>query len=127
MARRKKVLVVDDVDEYLHSVSRALTGDCEVVTAASLAEAKKKMDHTIGLALVDIRLSEEDPANRDGLLLLAWLRENYPDVKVVIMSAYRDFEAAVESLNLGAARYLKKPISLSELTEVVRTLTEEAS
>jgi two-component system nitrogen regulation response regulator GlnG len=117
-----RVLVVDDVQEYLSSLSRALAGEYDVVTAASLEEAQERMDDTIKLALVDVRLSEEDMANRDGIIFLGWLRENYPEVPVVMMSAYRDFDSAVDSLNLGASRYLKKPINLRELKDLISSL-----
>ncbi len=119
-----KLLIVDDVHEYLDSLSRALTGEYEVVTAASLEEAKKKVDDSIKLALVDVRLSEQDMTNRDGVQLLRWLRENYPKIPVVMMSAYSDFDAAVDSLNLGASRYLKKPINLRELKDLISSLTK---
>jgi len=119
-----KLLIVDDVREYLDSLSRALTGEHEVVTAANLDEAKKKMGDTINLALVDVRLSEEDMTNRDGVQLLRWLKEKYPKLPVVMMSAYSDFDAAVDSLNLGASRYLKKPINLRELKDLINSLTK---
>jgi DNA-binding NtrC family response regulator len=119
-----RIMVVDDVTDYLNSLCRALRGEYEVVKAADLAEAKQKMDATIRLALVDVRLSEQDTTNRDGLLLLGWLKESFPAVPVVVMSAYRDFDAATDALNLGAARYLKKPINLKELREVIGSLAK---
>jgi two-component system response regulator HydG len=114
-----RILIVDDVQEYLNSLCRALRGGYEIVKALSLEEAQKAMDPSIRLALVDVRLSEEDPANRDGLLLLGWLKEKYPLVPVVMMSAYRDFDAAADALNLGAVHYLKKPINIRELKEII--------
>src|SRR3989338_5507113 len=101
-----KIMIVDDVQEYLAALSRALGGEYEVVKACSLEEAKQKMDNAIKLALVDVRLSEDDMANRDGILFLDWLKENYPNVPVIMMSAYRDFDAAVDTINLGGSRYL---------------------
>ncbi len=114
-----KILILDDIEEYVNSLSRALTGEYEVVKAFSLEEAKKKMDNSIRLALVDIRLSEIDMSNRDGIIFLGWLKENFPDVPVIMMSAYRDFDSAVDALNLGASHYLKKPINLQELKEII--------
>ena len=118
--KKGRLLVVDDMEDYLRALSRALSRDFDVVTATSLAEAKEKMDDSIELALVDVRLSEEDMGNRDGIILLGWLQENYPDVPVIMMSAYRDFDSAVDALNLGARKYLKKPINLQELRETLQ-------
>ena len=118
-----KILIVDDVEEYVESLCRALRGEHELLKAHSLSEAKERMDKSVGLALLDVRLSESDTANRDGLLILEWLKQHYHGVPVVIMSAYRDFDAATDALNLGAAHYLKKPINLKELREVIGSLT----
>jgi DNA-binding NtrC family response regulator len=121
-----KLLIVDDVREYLDSLSRALAGEYEVITAASLEEAKQHASDMIKLALVDVRLSEAEATNRDGVSFLLWLKQNYSRVPVIMMSAYSDFEAAVDSLNYGASRYLKKPINLRELKELIKALTKEA-
>jgi two-component system NtrC family response regulator len=119
------LLIVDDVPEYLNSLSRALSGAHVIVTAHNLDEAKEKMSESIKLALIDVRLSEENTSNRDGILFLAWLKENYPDVPVIMMSAYQDFEATKNALNLGAAHYLKKPIDLRQLKELIGSLLKD--
>jgi DNA-binding NtrC family response regulator len=114
-----KILILDDIEEYLNSLARALSGEYEIVKAKSIEEAKEMMDSSVKLALVDIRLSEEDMSNRDGLIFLAWLKENYPEIPVIMMSAYRDFDSAVDALNLGASYYLKKPINIRELKDLI--------
>ncbi len=120
-----KILIVDDVREYLDALSRALHGDYKIAKASNLEEAKANTNDTVELALVDVRLSEEDTANRDGVTFLMWLKENYPKIPVIMMSAYSDFDAAVDSLNLGASRYLKKPVNLHELKEQICFLLKE--
>ncbi|MEO0236251.1 MAG: hypothetical protein ABIM02_05960 [candidate division WOR-3 bacterium] len=60
-----KILSLDD---YVNSFVRAFSDEYEVVKAFSFEEAKEKMGSTIKLALVDIRLSETDMSNRDGII-----------------------------------------------------------
>ena len=120
-----KVLIIDDVEEYLRSLENALRSQFQVITTTSLDGAKETMDKSIDIALVDIRLSEEDSSNRDGLLFLEWARMNYPQVPVIMMSAYREFDLAVDSLNLGAAYFLRKPINLFELKALLKTFLEK--
>lgn len=122
-----KILVVDDAEEYLAALRSTLERDFIVASATTLAAAKSSFEPDVRLALVDIRLSEEDTANRDGIELLSWLRAHHPEVPVVIMSAYREFDLAVDSLNQGAARFLKKPIQLSELRSVLHELAGRPS
>lgn len=122
-----KILIVDDREDYLRALTSALRSEFDIVTARSLDEAIERMDASIEIALVDVRLSEEDEQNRDGVRFLEWVKKNYPDVPVLMMSAYRDFDAAVEALNLGADYFLKKPIDLRELRQLLRSFAEHRS
>lgn len=119
-----RILIVDDIEEYLRSLENALRVDFEILRAMSLEQAKQKMDESIKVALVDIRLKEDDPNNRDGLVFLEWVKMNFPNTKVIIMSAYKEFDLAVEALNLGAEYFLRKPINLVELKGTIKTLIE---
>jgi DNA-binding NtrC family response regulator len=123
--QKKRILIVDDVAEYVQSLGRALSLEYDIVKTFTLEQAKKTMDNAVSLALVDIRLSEDDMANRDGIIFLGWLKENFPTVPVVMMSAYRDFDSAVEALNLHAAGYLRKPINLRELKGLMASLLDK--
>jgi DNA-binding NtrC family response regulator len=119
-----KILIVDDREDYLRALTSALRRDFEVKVAKSLQEAIANMDASVDVALVDVRLSEEDDQNRDGVRFLEWVKKNFPRVPTLMMSAYRDFDAAVEALNLGAAHFLKKPIDLRGLKELLRSFVE---
>lgn len=120
-----KILLVDDIIEYLNALENVLKGSFAVIKATSLNDAKNKMNDEIKIALIDIRLNEDDPENRDGLLLLEWIKMNFPKTKVIMMSAYREFDLAVDALNLGAEYFLRKPINLTELKGILKTLLEE--
>lgn len=109
------MLVVDDQESYLRALEGALRREFDVVAARDLESAKRLMDESVRVALVDVRLSEENPADRRGLDFLRWCKANFRNVPVLMMSAYRDFDAAVEALNLGADYFLKKPIDLRDL------------
>lgn len=119
-----KILILDDREDYLRALSSALRVEFETVTAKSLEEAMERMDESVRIALVDVRLSEEDEENRDGIRFLEWVKKKYPNVRVLMMSAYRDFDAAVEALNLGADYFLKKPIDLRELKQLLHSFAE---
>lgn len=120
-----KILIIDDIEDYLFSLKNALKDEYEIITAKTLDEAKKKTSKDIDIVLIDIRLSEKDVTNRDGLIYLEWLKMNYPETHAVIMSAYKEFDLAVDALNLGAEYFLKKPINLTELKGILKTITSE--
>ena len=121
----KRILIVDDIEDYLRSLKNALKNEFEVTTARSLVEAKETMNDAVKVVLADIRLDEENPSNKDGLLFLEWTKMNHPGVPVIIMSAYTEFDMAVEALNLGASYFLKKPINLVELKGLLNNLSEK--
>ena len=119
-----KILVVDDTEQYVDSIERILYKH-KIVRAASFVGAQAVCTEDIDLALVDVRLSETDIANRDGILLLDWLRKTFPNIPVAIMSGYSDHDAAVNALNLGAIRYMRKPIGLDDLESIVEEFTQK--
>lgn len=122
MDKLGKILIVDDLADYLQSLKNVLAGEFDVVTATSFSEAKEKLCADIDLLLSDIRLDEDDPENKDGILLLKWAKEQFLDIPVVLMSVYRDFDVAVEALNLGATKFLKKPINILELKSTLKEM-----
>lgn len=119
-----KVLILDDQESYLRALTGALRRELEVVTAADLSAARNAMDDSIRVALVDVRLSEDDPSDKGGVEFLQWCKASFPRVPVLMMSAFRDFDATVEALNLGADYFLKKPIDLRELKALLHEFGE---
>jgi|ERR1035437_4704734 CheY-like chemotaxis protein len=120
MKTEQTVLLVDDIPEYLDVMELNLPEGCRVVTAASAAEARKRIEKEAPtLAVVDVRLREDDAGNRDGLELLKWIRGRYPAIPVIMISAYREFEFEAESLVLGAEYFLKKPVQPDEFRNAV--------
>jgi len=56
----------------------------------------------------------------DGLNLLSMLKEQYPGIPVIIMTAHSDLDSAVSSYQGGAFEYLPKPFDMNEAVAVVR-------
>ncbi|MCF6192355.1 MAG: response regulator, partial [Candidatus Hydrothermae bacterium] len=70
-------------------------------------------EHTVDLVLLDLRLPE-----MDGLAVLRKIHAWYPELPVVVITAYATLESAIEALRLGAMDYLRKPFELDELRAV---------
>lgn len=118
-----KILIVDDIIEYVESLKNALKNEYEIDVAYSLKEAKEKANETFSLFLVDIRLDESQPSNIDGIIFLEWAKKNFPQIPVVMMSAYKEFEEKKEEIiKKGAETFLKKPINIQNLKETIKTL-----
>jgi two-component system response regulator AtoC len=117
---RAGVLVVDDESLIRWSLGERLEREgCEVLPAASIAEARARWPEGIDLVLLDSRLPDGD-----GLELLAELRREDPDLPVVLMTAYSSVKGAVAAMQGGAYHYLAKPFDLDELALVVQQALE---
>ena len=115
MSRKLKLLIVEDDIGQLTTITNQLRTDFQVVPTQPIDAAKKALDDTFDLILSDIRLLDKDPANKDGIKLLAYVKNEYPQIPVVMMTAYATVETAVEAMKIGAMDYLMKPFDPDSL------------
>jgi two-component system, NtrC family, response regulator AlgB len=116
-----KLLIVDDEKNIRESLTSFL-GGCghQVVDAESARE---------GLALLsdgefDLVLSDWRMAEMNGLELLKAIKEQYPDIVVILMTAYGTIDNAVAAMKAGAYDYLTKPFSVDQIQHVVERALE---
>ena len=111
-----RILVVDDDPQMLRYVRAALTeaGYAPVVTGKPEEVARLVTIHKPGLVLLDLLLP-----GTDGIALMERVPE-LTDLPVIFISAYGRDETIVRALDAGAADYIVKPFSPSELTARIR-------
>lgn len=116
MAERKgRILVVDDEAEVRSMYKQCLTEEgFDVEEARSGAEALRR----VGKAQFDLVLADLVMPKMDGLQLLEGLKEESPDLSVVITLEAADNTAAVKAVESGALQTLVKPIDRSLLVEL---------
>lgn len=128
-----KVLIVDDIPEYVEMLKeyvemiKAKFPDEKFlcIEAFNYNEAVEKLKkEEFSLAIIDVRLDEKDEENKEGLKLLSWIKENKPEVKVIMISAYKEFEFRIESLSKGAEFFLEKPLDFEILSEAIKKCKE---
>ena len=117
----KRVLVVDD-DRLIREMTRdALVQEgFRVATAASGREALSRLgdEGPFDLVLTDLSMRE-----MDGMELLERIKRASPHTEVIVLTGYASLESALQAMRLGAADYLRKPVSAPEITYgVKRTL-----
>lgn len=112
------VLLVDDSDEFALALRRALRADYEVIHAADADGAIVRLTPTPDLILLDLRLREDDPENRESMRVLRASRQSSPPIPVVIITAFSDVATAVECMRQGAADFVPKQTLGSDLGEL---------
>ena len=115
-----KLLLVEDLPTYRERLADVLRRHYEVTEAGSLEEAQVRYTPETGVVLLDIRLDESNPDNRDGLVVLKWLMERPEPASVIVMTAYASVDVAVEAMKLGACDFLTKPVHLGHLEQVLK-------
>ena len=115
-----KVLLVDDhplVLTALQAVIGNIRSDIQVAGVASAAAARQAMadDPARDLVLLDLALGDAD-----GFELLAELRNAYPAVPVVVVSASERASDVIRAIDLGAMGFVPKSTSHAELHEALR-------
>lgn len=119
-----KILIVDDELIMRESLSGWLKRDgYDVETAKSGEEALEKLNHTrYAILLLDIKME-----GLSGLEVLRHVRENDPDVAVIMITAYGSISTAIEAMKNGAADYLLKPFDPHELGVLIdKIVTSQA-
>jgi DNA-binding NtrC family response regulator len=81
---------------------------------------------TLGDNFFDIVLLDYKMPELDGLHTLQEVRQRYPELPVVMMTAYGTVETAVASMKEGALDYLTKPIELDELLLILQKVIERS-
>ena len=122
-----KVVLIDDEDVIVKGLKKIVNWEgfgCEVAGTAGNARDGASMIAEIkpDILFTDIRMP-----GLDGLSMLAGLRSEYPDMQVIVLTGYRDFEYARKAINLGVIRFLLKPSKMNELEEAIGSAVEKLS
>ncbi len=120
--KKSKVLVVDDSPDTIEMINRNLKSQgYSVFTAKSVVEATNILDsHQIDLVITDLKMPKIS-----GLELVKYVRENYKETEVMMITGYATIEGAVQAVKTGAEEYLTKPFTDEELFSAVeRTLNK---
>lgn len=117
MDRRPNILFVDD-EQLLHGLFERLLARHNMkakscLTAVQAVEELKKNEYD--LVVTDFMMPD-----MDGLELLAHIRQEYPQTKVIMITAHANVQHAVRTMQNGAIDYIPKPFSVTEFVERIK-------
>lgn len=116
-----KVLIADDEIEFASTLVTRLQlrkFQTEMVTTGEAALTAVK-EYKPDVLLLDLKMPD-----LDGLEVLARLKDDYPEVKVIILTGHGSFEVGREGMELGAYDYIMKPVDLNRLIEIIEEAYE---
>lgn len=118
------MLIVDDEPVICEGLRRTIDWERLGVRVVDVAYDGAEALRLVGERDVSVVLSDIRMEGMDGLELAERLKERFPNVRIVMISGYEDFEYARQAIRLGVSDYLLKPVDIDELTEVVKAIVE---
>ncbi|MGQ9524725.1 MAG: response regulator [Armatimonadota bacterium] len=114
--RGLRILLVDDDRSLLDILGSLLQLEGhDVVAVPSAHEGLMRMKES----KFDLVLADNKMPRTSGMDMLKAIKEEHPDTKVVIMTAYASVDNTVEAWRLGVFDYLPKPFKLADLRQVI--------
>ncbi|KQX45935.1 response regulator transcription factor [Paenibacillus sp. Root444D2] len=114
-----QLLIVDDEILVAEAARTVINwekfGVTSVFTAYNIRQAKEKFDsHSIDIMFCDIEMPQGN-----GLELMSWVRDHYPETVSIIMTCHADFKFAQQAVQLGSFDYLLKPVPPDDMENIV--------
>ncbi len=115
--QKSVILLVDDQDSIRFFLEKTLSQEgYDAHTASTGGQALEIAQQIIpDVILLDLKLPDID-----GMEVLKRVKEMFPEIGVVMITAFGDIEIAVEAMKLGAYDFVTKPINLDRLLLVIK-------
>lgn len=117
----KAILVVDDEKNIRLTISQSLESlGAPIQTAVNGEEAIQKLqEEQYGLVFLDLKMP-----GMDGIEVLRRIKERWPKVRVIVITAHGTIESAVEAMKLGAVDFIRKPFGPDEIRKLANQVIE---
>jgi len=121
MEQKLNVLVVDDEQIVLDSIIKLLRKENYAVYGVLSVEAALEKMKQVG---IDIILTDLMMPDIDGLEFMRMVKEEHPNLPVIMITGYATINTALQATQLGAFDYVAKPFTRKELHGVIKRASE---
>jgi len=120
--KAETIMVIDDDQDLRESITEILEDNSFVVTGCDSAESalQKIKTELPSLVIVDNMMP-----GMGGMALMPLLKNDYPGIKIIMITAFSTVDNAVAAMKSGADDYLSKPFRRDELLVAVKRNLEE--
>jgi two-component system, response regulator YesN len=113
------ILVVDDEMETREGIKKYVPWDKLGIHTVVQAENGLAAINLCESIHPDILLTDVRMPQMDGIQLATYIRERFPNCKIIFLSGFSDKQYLKSAIRLGAINYIEKPIDVDELTSVL--------
>ena len=121
MNEKIKIVIADDQELIRDSLKIVLSSnpDMEVIDTV---EDGREVIRSVRARKPDVILMDVRMPEMDGVSCTKIIKENYPQIKIIILTTFDDDEYVYNALKHGASGYLLKGVSMAELSSAIRTV-----
>ena len=114
-------LIIDDEELTRKGTIKKLSPLAETVTCIGEAQDGREGMEMIARLHPDIVVLDMQMPVMDGSALLPWLAEHYPDLPLIVISGYRNFDYIKHAISANAVDYVLKPFSREEIQKCMKS------
>lgn len=123
---KPRVLIVDDDVTITQQLFWALCDDYEVITANDLHSALRRATiYEPAISIIDLHLPPVPDTPEVGLRILGFIKDRFPQSKVLVISSAGSIEMQKICLQRGADGFMNKPFEIEQLLATVRRYVAE--
>jgi two-component system chemotaxis response regulator CheY len=116
---KHKILVVDDEAEIRKTIRVQLEGTVFEILEAEDAEKGIELLDNENILEVEVIICDVRMPKVNGIEAVAYFRENYASIPIIVLTGYPDVHLAVDFMKSGVIDYLVKPVEKEKLVEAV--------
>lgn len=116
-----KIVIADDQELIRDSLKIVLSNHPDMEVIDTVADGREVI-RSVRAAKPDVILMDVRMPEMDGVSCTKIIKENYPQIKIIILTTFDDDEYVYNALKYGASGYLLKGVSMAELTSAIRTV-----
>ena len=116
-----KVLIADDQELIRQSLQIVLNSKADIEVCYVAADGQEVI-RSIRKERPDVILMDIRMPKMDGVQCTKIIKENYPEIKIIILTTFDDDEYVYNALKFGASGYLLKGVSMDELENAIKTV-----
>ncbi len=121
MREKIKIVIADDQELIRDSLKIVLSANQDMEVIDTVADGREVI-RSVRSEKPDVILMDVRMPGMDGVSCTQIIKENYPQIKIIILTTFDDDEYVYNALKYGASGYLLKGVSMAELSSAIRTV-----
>ncbi len=121
-SKNLKLFFIDDdktictlIEEYFSDEGYNIQCTSSAIEAINILK-----NNAFDIVVTDIRMPDID-----GIEILSWIKENKPEIEVIIVTGHGSMESAIRAMKIGSYDYLQKPFRLNQLKIIIDNIAED--